>query len=282
MEAVLNAKRQMSNYDEVFLQRYDSIYKWGMLLTKHDHQLAEDLVHDVYIRFLAARTDLADVNCFDSYFYIALRNSYISYLRRITQQQKKRTEIIEFDLVENALLMTDMQHQLEVRESLRVICEYACLRKKTSISASVLILRFFHGYLPSEVAQILKSTRNAVEVHLVLARREASDYLINPSSPSFVVQSQNFNQLAKDNFRSERNTIENLRSAIFAAREGNCLEMAWLSKIYQANEMSVTRNVLSHSVSCPLCLNKLNKLLELPSLSERYFPDNLSRETVVK
>ena len=276
MEAEFDVEGQTPEFDEVFLDRYESIYKWGMLITKHDHELAEDLVHDVYMRFMGARKNLTGIDCFDNYFFIALRNSYISYLRRTPQQ--KQLAVIEFDLVDNALLAIDPQHQLEVHESLRAICKYACVRKKTSISASVLILRFFHGYFPSEVAKILKSSRNAVEVHIVLARREAIAYLNNPNSLHFVAQDSDHNQLTRDHFRGYQNTIEVLLNTIFAAREGDCLEPTGLNKIYQSFESNVPRNVLSHIVSCPFCLSAINKLLELPPLSERHPLDTLGKE----
>jgi len=63
---------------------------------------------------------------------------------------------------------------------LRSICEYACIRKETSKAGSILLLRFFHGYYPTETAQVLRTSRNNVDNWLTLARRETKLFQENP------------------------------------------------------------------------------------------------------
>lgn len=270
---------QTSSYDEVFLERYESIYKWGLFITKHNRELTEDLVHEVYVKFTAARQNLAGVDCFDKYLYVALRNSYLSHLKRTNQRHINQLTVVEFDSVDGALPAIDPYNQLLARESLRVVCRYACLRKKTSISASVLILRFFHGYFPNEVALILKSSRNVVDVRLKNARREVAAYHANPDAPAFVSHNS-ASQWTKNIFRNYQDIIEDLRNTIFAAREGDCLGAERLKKIFQTEGAEVSRRVLSHVVSCPVCLSEVNKLLNLLPLAERHPLDTLSRDVV--
>jgi DNA-directed RNA polymerase specialized sigma24 family protein len=76
----------------------------------------------------------------------------------------------------------DPRDQLAVREELRRVCQYGCARKETSKAGSVLLLRFFLGYFPGEIARVTKSTRPAVEERLRLARAEAKAYLRDPAS----------------------------------------------------------------------------------------------------
>jgi len=57
---------------------------------------------------------------------------------------------------------------------------YACTRKETSKAGSVLILRFFHGYYPSEITKVIRGTRHAVDLRLRNACAEAKATLANP------------------------------------------------------------------------------------------------------
>jgi DNA-directed RNA polymerase specialized sigma24 family protein len=68
---------------------------------------------------------------------------------------------------------------------LRSICEYACIRKETSKARSILLLRFFHGYYPTETAQVLRTSRNNVDNWLTLARRETKLFQENPGGLVF-------------------------------------------------------------------------------------------------
>src|SRR5260370_21840678 len=97
--------------------------------------------------------------------------------------------LADYDSIENGLLAmretlecTQAQFQVQVQEELRRICEYAVLRKASSKAAGVLILRFFYGYYPNEIAQILRTTRGAVDFLLRSARMEARAHINDPHS----------------------------------------------------------------------------------------------------
>lgn len=278
MKIELSAIRPASLYDEVFLQRYESVFRWALQITKHDHELAEDLVHEVYVRFTVTFQNSGQVNSIDDYLYIALRNSYVSYLRRNAKTRAQQLSVVEFDSVDNALLTVDPRHQIKIHDGLRAVCHYACLRKETSISGSILILRFFHGYFPSEVARILNSSRNVVEARLLSARREAKAYLIDPDSLVPVTKNPVVKVSAKNSAQSYYDTLNDLRNKIFAARAGNCLQKQEIVKLYQTPKSGIPRRLLSHLVSCQSCLDRVNDILELPFLSVRHPLDTLGRE----
>jgi hypothetical protein len=80
----------------------------------------------------------------------------------------------------------DVRERLQVKEELRGVCEYACLRKDTSKAGSVLILRFFHGFYPKEIAKILRSPLRLANDWLRIARHEARAYLEHPSTLRFL------------------------------------------------------------------------------------------------
>src|SRR6185503_16610162 len=59
-------------------------------------------------------------------------------------------------------------------------------RKQTSKSGSLFLLRFFHGYYPSEIARLAGIKRVAVDSCLRPARTEAKLYLQNPEGLKFI------------------------------------------------------------------------------------------------
>jgi RNA polymerase sigma factor (sigma-70 family) len=275
--AAATAKIKESKHEEIFLARYDRLLKWAFHLTKPDRDLAKDIVQDAFVQFTAASGDLVDIINIDNYLFGVVRNTHLSYLRQSSKQQMEPLTNNDLDSEMSLLLTVDPRGQIKIKDELRAICRYACLRKETSVTSSVLILRFFHGYFPTEVAKLLRSSRNIVDVQLKFARFEARACLANADSFGFFERDPLSPVAANKEFQTGRDLLTELRQEIFAARRGDCLQ---LQRFYPAGEAEVSRAVLSHLVSCPQCLDEANRLLGLPLLDERN-PIDLGRERTV-
>lgn len=258
--------------DEVFVERYSRLLKWAFQLTKPDSELAKDLVHDAFIQFTCATNQITIGNV-DSYLFGIVRKTYLSHRRRNSRQQQEQLTDLEIDSAATLHLSVDPCRQIQIADELRAICQHACARKDTSITGSILILRFFHGYVPNEVAKLINSSRNIVDVQLRAARAEAIAYLGNPKS----------GWRKNKGARAETKSIETghdllteLRNQIFARRRGRCLDARQLTKLY-SQQKALPRATLSHLVSCPECLDEANRLLNLPLLRERNVMDVLGR-----
>src|SRR5260370_27573677 len=162
-----------SSHEELFADRYQRLLAWALQLTGNERELAEDLLHDAYVQFTFTQPDLGTIRNLDGYFYGMLRNLRLSQVRRETHNRLQQLSVIEYDSAEDGLRTIDLRDQLRVQDDLRQVCHYACVRKETARHASVLILRFFHGYYPSEIAQVLRTSRQAIDKSLLIARREA-------------------------------------------------------------------------------------------------------------
>jgi len=259
------------SHEELFLQRYDQLLKWAAQLTKPDRELARDLVQESFLQFTLSAGDLTAVNNIDNYLYGLVRNTYISYLRR-----SARYLSLSFDIeVSESLGVTiDPLQQIHARDKLIAICQLACVRKDTSVAASLLILRFFHGYLPNEIAKLTHRSRNVVDVQLKLARLEVCGPAHErPGGKTKGIVSPPKKQTRS---RSGGDLLVELREEILATRKGECLEPEQFNKI-QHSRNPVPRNRLSHLVSCVRCLDQANRILGLPSLKERNVLDVLGR-----
>src|SRR6266496_4174021 len=175
-----------SSHEDLFTNRYQRLLAWSMRLTGNERDLAEDLLHDAYVQFTFAKPDLNSIKNLDGYFYSMLRNLHLSHVRRETRNHWQQLSVVEYDSAEDGLRTTDLRDQLHVQDELRKVCHYVCVRKETARAASVLILRFFHGYYPSEIVQFLRTTREAVDVQLLIARREARLSFENPQALTFM------------------------------------------------------------------------------------------------
>lgn len=272
--------RIAASHEVLFAERYEQLLSWALQLSDQNRELAEDLLHDAFIQFSFTHPDLQTIRNLDAYFYGMLRNLHLSQVRRTTRSRLQQLSTVEYDSAEASLRAIDARGQIAVQDELRRVCHYACVRKEKTRAAGVLILRFYHGYYPSEIAQILKNSRQAVDVHLLLARNEARAFLQNPETLAFMGEESVVEVFPADFARTTDRFLNELRQMIFRSRRGDCLTIKQLRGLYRKSQPeSMSSKHLAHIVSCPKCLDEVNKLLGLPLLSERYPADTIDKKT---
>ena len=265
------------SHEEVFLARYGPLRSWALRLTGGDAARAEDLVHDAFVQFTFARPDLARVQNLDGYLYQMLRNLNISQMRRANRRRGDEPAVFEYDSAEFVLRAADPRDLIRVQDDLRQVCHYACVRKESSKAGSVLILRFMHGYYPAEIARFTNSTREAVEERLRVARGEARQYVKDPESLRFINKERGRRAAPTGYAQPPEELLRDLRGRVFGSRRGECPGGERLLKIYDAKG-GPDCATLAHLVSCPRCIDEVNKLHDLPLLSERFPTDSLGAE----
>ena len=171
---------RLLNHERLFADRYPLLVRWAKQLTGGDKALADDLVHDSYLQFVFARPDLTRIESLDRYLYGMLRNLYVSHLRRGSRMPENALSVVDYDSAEISLKYADARERQRVRDELWQACEYVCARKEISRSGSIMILRFFHGYYPAEIALITGNSKAAVSENLRAARDEIHEYLRRP------------------------------------------------------------------------------------------------------
>src|SRR6266508_2575997 len=280
---MLKLRRISASHRDAFLERYQGLHAWAVQMTANDQALAEDLLHDLFILFTLSQPDLSRIHNLDKYLYASLRNLHISQLRRATRGRFEQLSVVEYESARLSLHSVGHGRDLiQAQDELRRICQYACARKATANAASVLILRFFHGYYPSEIAKVLRNTCEAVHLRLRAARTEAKAYLENSKSLTFLDgQSQPLSpEIFPARFaRARGDFLLELQQTIFQSRSGDCLSREELKELYEAARQGpFARKHLAHIVSCPVCLDTVNSLLGLSLLSERYPTDTMDKD----
>lgn len=292
VEGMLDGRQleaRQATHEDLFLQLYNDLLSWAMYLTDRQRERAEDLVHDSFIQFTRTRPDLSNIKDARSYLFRVVRNMHLSQLRRWLQPSYASLSISDFDSAEAGLRAVAVEtdyaaRQLEdvklrVLSDLRHVCHYACARKDISKAGSVMILRFFHGYYPSEISRILRTTRKAVEEWLRIARREVKAHQSDPLRLRFMAWNSEVDVPSLHPTLSAEEIVAQLRSAVFHTCRGDCLASEQLRRLYQADgDASVECRVLAHIVSCAVCLDRVNDLLGIDPLSKRCPIEKLGRD----
>src|SRR5260370_37147317 len=274
---MLKLQSPSPSHEELFMQRYERLLSWALQVTDHDRARAEDLVHDIFIQFTLSQPDIDRLYNVDGYLYTMLRNMHLSQIRRATRLHDAAPSLADFDSAELGIRTVDPRNQIQVREELRLIAQYACIRKNSSKAGSVLILRFFHGYYPSEIAVILRSTCAAVDQWLRIARRAVRLHLNDRESLSFIkTTTATAISYPSDASSQTEDVLAQLRSAIFAANDTTCLSKEdWRQQFVPETSGTLDNSILSNVVTCASCLDEVNSMFGLSPLSDRHPTDRI-------
>lgn len=267
-----------NNHEEVFIRSYARLRGWAIQITGKDQELAEDLLHDAFIQFTRTQPELEQINNAEAYLYGVIRNLHLSYLRKKLRREKHNLSIIDFETLRLGLKSAKVLDNFQTQEELKRICYFLCLRKDSSKSASVMILRFFHGYFPGEIAKLMRATTQVVKVRLNTARNEAKSVNEDIQMIQTIEKRISPELIIKNTFRSNLDLAMALEEMIFRSTGGNCLSDNGLREIYDGEKETVETKTLAHIVSCRKCIDKVNKLLNLSPLSERYSVDFIGKD----
>ena len=282
------APQHSQSHEDIFVQWYGRLLSRALRLTNYHRANAEDLVHDVFVELALRHSDNPTIEKIESYIFTMLRNAYKSQARRARQDQTQQLCITDYDSLElglhTALGQTEQQAQhaqLRIREELQRACQYACVRKETSKAWGVLILRFFHGYYPSEIVKVTRASRPAVDEWLWTARREARLHINEPQRLKVIAGGPLLVKGQEPQLSASLSTPEmmrELRAGVFRTRRGECFSRERLQELYCDEAGTLECATLAHVVSCPQCLDTVNMLLGLIPLSERYPVDVLGND----
>ena len=267
--------------EDVFMARYERLRGWALHLSAGDHAAAEDLLQEAFVQFTATDPDLDSIQNLDAYLFGLVRILHLSQLRRTRRRARLLSSALDYNAAILGLRHADPRDQLAVREELRRVCQYGCARKETSKAGSVLLLRFFLGYYPGEIARVTKSTRPAVEERLRVARAEARAYLRDPTSLKLMAAAPAVGvppARGLDPADSPDAFLLDIRRYIALSKRGECPPEERLRQVYRG-EAPVDCATLAHFVSCENCLDAINRLLGIPRLAERHPVDTVGKDT---
>src|SRR5215213_2961838 len=224
--------REQAFREQLFTDRYANLRLWAIHLT-NEEAAADDLVQDAFVQWMLGRTRLEEIENIDGYLRTMLRNMHFSRMNRAAQRLQETTlSIADYDSGLLGWTAIEPPRRLQASEDLHQICAYACFRKESSKAGSVLILRFFHNYFPTEIARVLNTSRHCVDQWQRLARREAKLFMNKPGRLRFVNANAAAEQHPVRYLKSECDLMLGLRRMIFNSCQGDCLPERELKEVY--------------------------------------------------
>lgn len=262
---------------ESLLERYyGQFLKWGMILTRADKSVVQEIVHDLCLYFTVVKPDLSHVENLDGYLYTSLRHIYLSTLARSSREAMQFVNIVDFDSVQFVLNARSADNLLDRQNDLRRICNYAVWRKESSKSASHFILHFFHGYARREIAEIARLPIAAIYNKLKIARKEVKSHLEASGKLRIAVREAPPEPELLLSPISSSELFDNLQQTIFEAKGSECLPDEALLKHYQTSSPKpIPCGLLSHIVSCKHCLATIDGHFQRPTWEDREPPDGV-------
>ncbi len=264
-------------HEDVFVGHYDTLRQWALGLVDNNHADADDLVQNAFVSFVRQRPLLRTITNLDGYLYGLLRNLRRYQLRAKARRQHHALDLLEYESLAEGLRAHRTAAERDAKELLAVICDYACRRKARSKAGSVLLLRWFQGYYPTEIALIGRMPVGTVWFSLNSARREARLFIQNAGQ--FDSDQTGIVWPALVDAETVDDVIRALRVAIQRTRSGPCFEPAQWRTLYDDNDgtsLSVER--LAHLASCAPCLRVVSDHLGLDSYDSRHPTDTLGND----
>lgn len=269
------------SHENLFLEQYGWLVKRAIQITQGRRDEADDLVQDLYIQLIHTRPDLdfGDEERVRGYLFNMMRNLSVSNARRTGRDAMSNLLVVDYESAEFALASVDRSKLVQVRSALARVCEYTTSRMHTSRSASVLALRFFLGYYPSEIVRILQTTPVAVDKLLQTARLEARVLLERPGTLRILGQEIPLTPISTILLPEAPVALfAKLRARIFANVKGGCLTDISIRERYAQDGPGLEVSELAHVVCCASCLNLISHTLGMAELSERFPSDKDDRQ----
>jgi DNA-directed RNA polymerase specialized sigma24 family protein len=256
--------------EDIFAARYDWLLKWALHFADGNHATAEDLVQDTFVRFIVAQPDVKDPENAEPLLYTYLKYVHLAYQRRTRRHLLHHLTIVDFDSIQLAVRENPSTDAIDIQDELRRVVAYLSWRKETAKSASILILRFLHGYRREEIMLVALISKQAVANGLLLARDETKRYLEDATSMRVLHHSAPPDPLPRQIAVPLDQLLLELRTAIFDACQTSCLSKEELLQHYtRLNPKPLDTVLLAHIVSCKRCLDLINDFHQIPRLDQR-------------
>lgn len=273
--ALQDPVKEAATAEDVYVSRYNWLLRWAIHFCGGDREAAEDLVQDTFVQMLSSWSSIRDAAHPERFLYSYLRYGFLRRRSLGLRYSFQTLSSLDFESLE----LSAAQHRtsiIEWQDELRSAVDFLGWRKNSTKSASMLLLRFFHGFYPSEIMRIARLSRKAVDDSLANAREETKAYLANPKKlqvmhcdlPPAIHNSRT--AVPTDEFLAQ------MLQRISDNRTGDCLSASTLTALYSdTREGSIDCLLLAHLVSCPQCLDVIARQMSLPPRGSRPLEDIL-------
>ncbi|MDD6174735.1 MAG: sigma-70 family RNA polymerase sigma factor [Firmicutes bacterium] len=160
---------------ELLYEQYRKLMKYIACGILHDEYLAEDAVHDTFLKLTKYLDSIETVDSPKTKAFIAIITESVC---KDMYAKRRREQTTSFDDAASVLIQNDLFLQ---RDNQTVIASK--INQLPEMSRYILILRYLHGYNSKEIADILNLNDGLVRKRLERARRELTVLLREEKNP---------------------------------------------------------------------------------------------------
>ena len=246
---------------DLFMSRYGWLVRWAVHFARNDRATAEDLIQETFLRFSQANLMVTEIRDVEALLYTYLEHVHLSHMREVTRHSFVSLADAKLDALALGLLTGPDVDRIETQNLLRRIAAYVAWRKQTSKSATIVGLRFFHGFLPEEIARIALVSREAVDERLHNGRNEIRLHLLDSEKLRRVQHGGPVEVFPSKVVVPTDEFLRELRNQLFHASYGVCVPPEQLTTRYRKSaDVPIRRDLLAHIVSCPKCLPVVERI----------------------
>ncbi|MCI8492321.1 MULTISPECIES: RNA polymerase sigma factor [Anaerotruncus] len=169
----LETEQEKTKFEQLYLTyRQTMFYVANSIL--HDSQLAEDAVHQAFLRIMDHMGNILEVECpqTKSFVVIIVKNIAINFYNR-----RKKQSVLSFDELADwsAERTATPKNEMEAQEGYDCLIEL--IGRMPESYRSVLLLKYDNGYSTAEIASMLDLTEENVKKRIQRARKKLEQIL---------------------------------------------------------------------------------------------------------
>lgn len=165
--SLIDTEEGKNKFERIYLKyRYTFLHVAKSIV--RDHQLAEDIVHETFLKIIERLDDIDDISCSKtkSFFVTIVKHKSIDTLRKIKKEENIPLEEIEYFLKDDTPIPID---EIISQDGYRKLVEY--IGQLDEKYRAVLELKYIQGYSDKDIADMLDITPKNVNVRTFRARK---------------------------------------------------------------------------------------------------------------
>lgn len=139
----------------IFKNHYEQMFRFALSYV-YDYQIAEDIVHDVLLKFIEQKNKLQKNDSLFSYLLSAVKNKSIDYIRKYNIEDERKNKLLEASLFSDTI-----EYHID-DELLKII--YNAIEELPEQCRKVFKMNVIDGLKYKEVAEELNISINSVKV----------------------------------------------------------------------------------------------------------------------
>lgn len=157
-------------FNELYKRYVNRLYGFALTIVKSP-ELAEDVVHDVFVKVWEKAADIDPALSFQSWIFTITRNQLLNTIKRSSTEKRILAEILA-----QTIPISDYTNESHQSNETAVLLNEA-ITKLPNKRRHIFVLCKYHGFSYQEAAEMLGITESTVNSQMVKALRFIKEYM---------------------------------------------------------------------------------------------------------